>query len=769
MRKISSLSHFVMLSAITAAIFMASCIKDEVVDVPFIPTESETIGFGVASDWGEYEDVTRSGVALNRIGKHELKSADGEFTLPMGVYVEDGIHSANADKAETRGAVLSAIGNSFTVWASLANGDASTLYFPAEGEVFENDGTSYKSDPAYFWPGAGTLNFTAVANAPASGFVPNLNAAGTALESFTYTVPQDATAQNDIVLATESVDGANNATVPLNFKHIMSAVNVQVGSISAGTIESITLKGVYNKGTYNVATRKWTVDTTSKDDYSVKFAGGGDSFTTTGNQAAGTPINANDATFMFIPQEPGAGAIMEVVFNNGDGPKATTATIEGDIWDMGKTVNYRISIDESFTLTVEPTGKKLDAHYIMTTVNVTVKNIASWKITATANDNEDVTILPYDEVNILAKEGFWTDKEVDANGVEGSSARGSNSYSGTGDITEKPFVVFIPENISDADRQISIILSSTTEGSTATTTKVLLQKFPNWTNNDIGWEVVDDEEAGKYGFKWTRKVSYIFTYKLGSSWTGAHYTEQEARDLIQGFIDKYDAGDYVTYDTFRHNVLTKRMYIQIDYTKLNNISGATSSSDGLTNTLALYDLAGSAATGAFEAAIKNTYKTESGKEGENMFRLAGDDEISEGVPAHEGSEADLSGILEYILKKNEYQLYKEYNETIGSTTYFVRFNRDDLKWYLPAYGQFTGVDFTPEDTTDTAADYWSSTAVDGNTYSYIGSGEQKDRDESFAVIAGRKNINDYGTASVAATVDNSEMAGGENGEAQWVN
>ena len=364
----------------------------------------------------------------------------------------------------------------------------------------------------------------------------------------------------------------------------------------------------------------------------------------------------------------------------------------------------------------------------------------------------------------MAQAGFWTDKEVDTNGVEGNSARGTNSYTGSGDITAKHFVLFIPENISDSDRQISIILSSTTDGSTATTTKVLLQKYPNWTANDIGWEVVDDDEAGKYGFKWTRKVSYIFPYKLGSNWTGAHYTEDEARALIQGFIDQYDAGDYVTYDTFTHNWFTTRMYIQIDYTKLNNISGATSSSDGLANTLALYDLAGSAATGAFEAAIKNTYKTESGKEGENMFRLAGDDEISEGVPAHEGSEADLSGILEYILKKNEYQLYKENNATIGSITYFVKFNRSDLKWYLPAYGQFTGVDFTPEDSTDKAADYWSSTAVNGSTYSYIGSGEQKDRDESFAVIAGRKNINEYGTGTATVTVDNSSIAGGENGD-----
>ena len=763
------------LFALAIALVATSCVKDVVVDSNFHGTPSEKICFGAElKDTGE---DTRGGVVSNRVGKHDLKSADGEFVLPMGVYVEDGIGCADA--AETRGALFTNAGeiDDFTVWAKHKVGDNVSAYF--NGVVFTKntkDNIFYSpTGEEYMWPGDGNLTFVAVTNAPnlESVFVPNCTAdSEDILESFTYTVPTDATAQNDIVLAKATYDGGYEASAPLKFEHIMTAVNVQIGAVSAGTIESITLKGVYNKGSYNVDTNKWTVDTTSKADYSVKFAGGGNSFTTTGSQTSGTAINADNATFMFIPQELGVGAVMEVVFKDADQQShILSGEINGDIWSMAYTVNYRISIDQDFTLTIEPTGKKLDAHYIMTTVNVTVKGVPNWKITVSANDNADVTILPYDEVNALAKEGFWTDKEVNASGVEGSSARGTNEKIGSGDITAKPYVIFIPENISDKDRQISITLSSTTDGSAATMTKVLLQKFPNWTNNDIGWEVVDDDEKGKYGFKWTRKVSYIFPYKLGGKGFPeyAHYTEQEAKDLIQGFIDKYDAGDYVTYNTFRHNWVTTRMYIQIDYTKLNNISGATSSTDGLANTLALYDLAGSAATGAFEAAIKNTYKTESGKEGENMFRLAGDDEIREGVPAHEGSEADLSGILEYILKKNEYQLYKEYNATIGSTTYFVRFNRNDLKWYLPAWEQFTEVDFTPENTADKAGDYWSSTAVEGNSLSYIGSGEPKDRDLSYEVIAGRKNINDYNSSTATISeISTEEMKGGENGEAQWV-
>ena len=770
-------SHFVMMTVIATAILMVSCVRDEVVSSSYDPMRSETICFGDASDWGDMESVTRSGATANRLGKHDLTSADGDFTLPMGVYVENGIHSINTP--ETRGSVVNSkddISN-FNVWATLTKSDNSTMnYFKDVAYQKKNDNVFYpvNQDEEYYWPGSGKLDFTAIANTPESGFTATMT--GDALTSFSYTVPSDATQQPDIMVATaDDIAGDRNTSVPLNFKHIMSAVNIQIGKVVKGEIRSITLTGVYNKGTYNVATRKWSVDTSSKSDYQVKIDG--DKFTSTGNEAAGTSVNASNATFMFIPQEPGEGAEMIIEFYDsttdrlysdaaGAYAPALRGSIAGDIWDMAKTTNYRLSIDESFTLTIEPTGKKLDAHYIISEVNVTVDGIANWQITATANDGAAVTILPFEKANPLAQLGFWTDHEVDANGVEGDSARGSNSYTGSGNITAKKFLLFIPENISDKDREISIILSSTDNGKPAETRKVLLQKNPNWTGN-TGWEVVDDDEAGKYGFKWTRKVSYIFPYKLGSSWTGAHYTEAEAEALVQGFIDEYDASDYVTYDTFTHNWVTTRMYIQIDYTKLNNIVGATSSTDGLGNTLALYDLAGSAATGAFEAAIKNTYKTESGKEGENMFRLAGDDEIREGVPAHEGSEADLSGILEYILKKNEYQLYKEYNATIGSTTYMARFNRNDLKWYLPAYGQFTGVNFTPENTSDAAGDYWSSTAVNGNTYSFIGSGEQKDRDETFAVIAARVNVN--GVSTTATTVDNNSLTGGENGSSNnWV-
>ena len=789
-------SHFVMMTVIATAILMVSCVRDEVVSSSYDPMRSETICFGDASDWGDMESVTRSGATANRLGKHDLTSADGDFTLPMGVYVENGIHSINTP--ETRGSVVNSkddISN-FNVWATLTKSDNSTMnYFKDVAYQKKNDNVFYpvNQDEEYYWPGSGKLDFTAIANTPESGFTATMT--GDALTSFSYTVPSDATQQPDIMVATaDDIAGDRNTSVPLNFKHIMSAVNIQIGKVVKGEIRSITLTGVYNKGTYNIATRKWSVDTSSKSDYQVKFADG-DTFTSTGNEAAGTSVNASDATFMFIPQEPGEGAEMVIEFYDkttgrlysdaaGAYKPALRGSIAGDIWDMAKTTNYILSIDQSFTLTIEPTGKKLDAHYIISEVNITVDGIANWQITAKANDNAAVTILPFEEANPLAKQGFWTDKEVDASGNETTkSARGSSSYPGSGNITAKKFLLFIPENISDKDREISIILSSTDNDKPAETTKVLLQKNPNWTGG-IGWEVVDDDEAGTYGFIWDRKVAYVLKYSWNrETGIGGNYNKTEGMNYMKSLITTYNASNYSNAVEFKYKNMwsdgflspadnQNRGYIYIDYSKLNNLSGASSPTEGLNNTKALFNIGGSAASMVFETVVSTTLKTKGDTSDPTAFhKVSKTDEYHTkySVPAEEGTLNDLSGILTYILKKNRYCL--QFIDDGQTQTYHAVFNENDLKWFLPAYNQFpdpTVVDFTPENSTDKAADYWSSTAADGSENAYQGgSSTPISRNTKLAVIAARVNENGY--SPTATTVDNNSLTGGENGSTNnWV-
>lgn len=771
-----NIRHLVVLEVIAASTLMVSCFQEEIIEIPGKPIQptspSEYICFGAELAWAEEDIISRGGTPeFNRIGNSELKSVDGNQILPFGKYVADGIYSTQNNAEElTRGSIVSgkdAI-DSFKAWATLnksaALGGGSMVYF--DDITYTKDANNiYNGTEDYLWPGDGTIDFTAVYPVD-HGMVATI--ADNKLASFSYTTPSEATKQKDILMATAAgVDGALNASQPLRFKHIMSAVNIKIGTVTAGTIKSITLKNVYNKGTYNIAVGRWYADKTSTDNYTVDFVGDGDSFTVTEGMASGTPVNADDATFMFIPQEPGDSATMEVVFNNGQKDVTLSGSISGDMWDMGRTTNYMLSIDENLTMIISPVGKKLDAHYIIAQAEVTVDGFGDndgWTLTVTDGQNRPVTVQPESEANPLAKQGFWTDKFVDANGNETSeSARGSNIYSGNGNKNKELFYIFIPENISGADATITLTLKSA-KNTNIQTTKVLLQKCPTWVEGGFGWETVDDDESGKYGFKWTRKVAYLYPY----SWTLTDSKGHE--DFVKNFVSSYgaDANGFATVVRYIHSgsiITQKRYYILLDYTKLNNVTGADSATEGFDNTLALYRQAGTTATSQFETILKTTKKTESGKEGEDMFRLPTDDEVSSGkVPAESGQNNDLSAIMEYIQKKNRYNIQtKSQTDSDGKpiVSYVPIFFENDLKWYLPAKDQFQKFVPNPDVEGDVAANYWSSTTA-GTTTAWTGGAEEKDRDLEYQVIAVRKNENGVSPATVV--IDNSSIAGGENGD-----
>ena len=745
------------------AFLMMSCADDEIIETPSISSPSKTIAFNADIEWPE-PDQTRS-ASPNRVSNFSLVSDTGEEVLPCGVYVQDGIYPNNDEKPLTRGAVINSIGDSFYVWATYTKDNVSSEFF-SNLKFSKGSGNVFSSENTYYWPGSGTLDFVAVANTPAGNyFTHQMSSDGTKLETFTYTVPAAATQQNDIIVATaKGVAGNNNASVPLSFKHIMSAVNVKIGKVVKGEIRSITFKNVYNKGEYLVEQGVWVVDKTSVGDFTVTMEDG--KFVSSGTDAEGTPVNTTEGTFMFIPQNPGDNAEMVIEFldsNTGhlysdDDTKnpykpALRGSIADDNWDKNKTVNYMLSIDESFTLTIEPVGKKLDAHYVIGYANVTVEGIDNWTIEVSSDisSDEQITIQPEEEVNPLAKEGFWTDKVVDADGnVTTESARGSSSWSGTGNVTNKLFYIFIPENVSDKDREISLTLRGTGDASTISTTKVLLQKYPNWTEGGFGWEVVDDAEAGKYGFKWTRKV--IFEHKYGwTRWfsgngTGSWYKRNTAAAYATSLITQYNASAYATYGYFANNNLGgERMYIYIDYTKLNNLSTSNSSDNGFSNTIALFNQGGGAASQAFETAILTAEKTKEDEGYQNdplAFRnMDSVKDMDSGVTytADNGSLNDLSGILTYILKKNRYNLQTTFDGY--TTTLHPIISENDIKWYLPAYGQFQYFTPDPNIAGDNKANYWSSTAVSGSSEAYIGDGTPKDRDLQYRVIAVRKNDN----------------------------
>ena len=805
MRKNSSFNHFVMLATAAVAMLMASCIKDEVVDVPFIPTESETIGFGINL---ENLDDTRA-ASCNRVGKHDLKSADGEFTLPMGVYVEDGIHSANADKAETRGAKLDAIGNSFTVWASLANGNTSTLFFDAKGVVFENDGTSYKSNPAYFWPGAGTLNFTAVANAPESGFVPNLNTAGTALESFTYTVPADATAQKDIVVATASVGGANNKTVPLDFKHIMSAVNFTVGEkVANGVIKSITINNIKTTGSYNVATGTWTPNTDKKDSYSVAFFSPETDGTYEPNGKTGAIINDDECTFMMMPQvlDADAEVVVEFIYDNAPSAvKQLRANIAIDPenpsqrreWAMGKTTYYSLSVDENYNLTITPKGDVLDAHYVMTdvTVNIDPETDQAWTLTVEAtnidSDDDNVSIQYKDKLNTLIKnDGYWINNIVE--GSTTTSARGNQTVTGETNGTYT-ITVFIPENITADERKITLTLSLDSDPTKKKKTEYLYQMCPYWDESKgFGWERVENSEKGEYGFSWDRVVCYIFNHSFTTGSSQHKYFDNVVNELKT----KYSASDYIAVRYYKKDAVNYRGAVIIDYTKIkqNDFFDFFDFDSGILNTKAFFEASNIL---AFETALSSVVKKN--EPANKAFRIADPAASDTGYTllsepysgafikneepytAGDGTKytqtfrndnadkfEDMSGIVNYVIKRNAFDIDKLSSDDMHY--YSVKMDPNNIEWYLPAVNQYKDpvLSFATGNTTFTPANFWSSTACeDDNTSAYLGSGDKELRTEKKQVVV-QRIVTPIPQPTTISEIDTEEMKGGENGEAQWV-
>lgn len=67
------------------------------------------------------------------------------------------------------------------------------------------------------------------------------------------------------------------------------------------------------------------------------------------------------------------------------------------------------------------------------------------------------------------------------------------------------------------------------------------------------------------------------------------------------------------------------------------------------------------------------------------------------------------------IKKNACNVEKQSQG--GNVTYLPSFTSEDIKWYLPASGQFTGM---PSDMN--GKQYWSSTAIDDNANAYSWNG-----------------------------------------------
>ena len=699
------------IAAVLLSASLFSCSSDDFFGKPESGS-TNGISFGVST---ENSAATRANNANDglTVARYTLRSDNSADTLCVRAVVTDGIGNS-VNKPATRAAMQTSMYDKFKVVAAVKeNGNVGTQYYM--DDVATKTGTNWVPAHTYYWPGSNRqLRFLAWAPTDATfDAVPNTPNATT----LKYTTPAEAKNQRDLVAAaTDFIDSpANDGTctpVSLNFKHLCTAVIIKTGeTMTAGTIKSVSLKGVKNSGTYYMVNSAWTL-TDSKADFTIS-----PNQATTSTTPNGTDLNAGESTFMLLPQTLGADSKLEVEFHDNISGKdrILTASLNGAEWPMGKTVTYRLSITPEYELNIENTSEMLDAHYIVEPIKVKIGNLepnAKWTLTAKIDgeiyNSIDVSVLldnPEDGALNVAKQGFWIDKyveikrndegEIISKKLTNQTARGTATVTGTGNLETNAYV-FIPENIGNTDRNITITLKVDGSSDANAYTKTITQKCPSWNGNNVGYERFEKDNEGIYpfGFLWDRKVEYSYQGFLALlfKWVANSYKTAD----VDYLTTKY------TFQLWFKSITTAT----IDYTAINNsLNVGMNTEDGLENTKKLYTFKNIGSISELENDFDNL--TILGYKWQNKKTEGGHYETVKNFAA------------KMAVMRNKFNIEKrEQKDPEGNKVIFYvpDIEENDIVWYLPASNEQKGITDTEYPLSGT---YWSSTAADDNTHAYV--------------------------------------------------
>ena len=657
----------------------------------------DNICFGISSDKNVqtrgYAGSDDEGYTADRF---VLRSDDSADTLCVRAIVSEGINVSGfeGEQALTRATPVGKDNfyNKFHVLAYWSKNGAPVDQFYMNtnaSNVAASVGTGaiWSTEQIYYWPGADhSFQFYAWAPTDAGGLT---TPSSPQEKSLAYTVPEAAADQKDIVVATtDEIQGDNNAAVPLTFKHICTAVRFAVGSqMQPGQIKSVALKGVKNAGTYDMAADNWSLG-----DATVNFSQTLNK-ETTGTEANGDAITTSEGTFMMLPQTLPAGATVEVVFVNANNEDRTlTASIGNTEWKMGTTVTYKLSITPEYELEFVSQPEMQDAHYVI--YPITIKSgdklpAGGW--TLTSNDAANVTFVEKDkfvnnDVQALVDAGYWLDV-----------------YNGTSTLTstttgEVQVYVFLKENATEADRNITLSLKPAAQGNYEAKEFSFTQYCPAW-NNGIGVERIQDGDY-PWGFSWDSNMK--ITYNLGRGLGPI---------LASLYIKIFVNYSYVTSNW--GGVLTD-FKVTIDFSKVGTLTTATDLNDGNKNTWELYSFNGLNDASALMAQIESWG----------------------GVPDKTLPANPSEFAARACAMKNKYSVQTETDIT-GNTVYLPVLDQANMVWYLPAQNEAANMN------DNLSGDYWTSTAITdpGTTaykYTVGGSTSPEDRDSAIHVRAVRQ-------------------------------
>lgn len=678
------------MAAVLLSVTLFSCSSD----VPYEHTDYSTtdnICFGI-SDSG---NGTRAAAANEAIttDRYVLRSSESSDTLCVRAVVSDGIGKAAAKHA-TRASMQTTMYDQFNVVAQLKKSDGNIAPRYYMNEVATKQGVVWQpSSSIYYWPDNGSLRFLAWAPLDAeldeSPVKPSEDVNKTTIK---YTVPAELSKQRDLVAAATGYNaspaGGVCAPVSLQFKHLCTAVVVKTGATMApGTIKSVTVTNVRNSGTYDMLRSAWTLnDATTSYTVSPNMATGS-------TTAEGTKLNADDATFMLLPQTLGADSKLEVMFhdNISGRDRLLTASLNGAEWPMGKTVTYRLSITPEYELEFTSEPQVQDAHYVIYPITIKAENLGAngWKLVS--NDTRNVTFVENfgnDDIKRLVDNGYW---------LKDYCGKSELTSTTQGDIK---VYVFIKENITDADRDIKLTLTPADYPNAAPVTFDFKQYCPAW-NNGIGVERKQETDY-PWGFNWDSSMKITYSMPKGF-WMG----------IWHALFTIFGNTKYVTQEGY---AWTGTWKVTVDFSKVPKLTTATSATDGLKNTWEIYNFEGIS-------------------DAETIMRQL---ESWGGVPDKTLPTNPTEFAAAACAKKNPFGVSVESKD--GQNLYVPTLAQSDMVWYLPAKDEAPNM---LDELYSLSGNYWTSTAItDPGTTSYkytVGaSASPEDRNNFIHVRAVRK-------------------------------
>lgn len=656
------------MAAVLLSVTLFSCSSD----VPYEHTDYSTtdnICFGI-SDSG---NGTRAAAANEAIttDRYVLRSSESSDTLCVRAVVSDGIGKAAAKHA-TRASMQTTMYDQFNVVAQLKKSDGNIAPRYYMNEVATKQGVVWQpSSSIYYWPDNGSLRFLAWAPIDAeldeSPVKPSEDVNKTTIK---YTVPAELSKQRDLVAAATGYNaspaGGVCAPVSLQFKHLCTAVVVKTGATMApGTIKSVTVTNVRNSGTYDMLRSAWTLnDATTSYTVSPDMATGS-------TTAEGTKLNADDATFMLLPQTLGADSKLEVMFhdNISGRDRLLTASLNGAEWPMGKTVTYRLSITPEYELEFTSEPQVQDAHYVIYPIKIKVDPglTGGWRLKSTS---PKVTLRK--NLTELEEVGYWIEEDRGTQTIEGTES---------GDIT---VYAFLEENVTNAERDVVLELSPKGFPSATPAKFTIRQLCPSWNADGLGCERIEGKKY-QWGFLWGDNMKMVYTvpgWILKKWWV----------EIVLTWFNDY--GKYITVD---RDSWSTSFRVTIDFNKIPSPNVAKSPTDGKKNSSELYNFNGISDVSALIKRLENWGGT-----------------TNQTFPLNPTEFAVRAAVM-----KNKFN--KEVQTSAGETIERPILKSENLVWYLPAKEEITAI---VDNEYPLQGNYWTSTASDiseddENAYKYI--------------------------------------------------